>query len=270
LITLKKTSELRNRLVELAPFVIAFSAGKDSAFLLREALRAVDKEHISAVFIDSPLVTDFDRQRLNYYQKRFDMSIQIVRLAPLAEKAIAQNSPERCYYCKKFLFTALMDWAKAKYVNARLLDGSTASDVDAYRPGRRALAEMGVISPLQELGIRSEEIVAALKRWHVPGPYLCSSSCLATRVPYYIHLNEALLRQVEAMESFWHDLGIVDVRCRVIEDGCRVELPRRFYGQALRHSDQAVERSRQIGFKWIALDLEPVRSGPWDKKTPDK
>ncbi len=260
----EKKRMLQKGLRGLVPFAIAFSAGKDSAFLVREALRTVGRHNFTAVFIDSPLITDFDRLRLDYFQKRFNMTVPLIRANPLAEELIVQNNPDRCYHCKRFLFSALLDWLNDQKASLTLLDGSTASDLVVYRPGARAMAELGIRSPLREAGINSQEIVAELKRWRVPAPFLCSSSCLATRVPYGRPLNVDLLRRIEAMESFWHSLGLIDVRCRAIEDGCRVDVPRHWQNKALKNSAAAVARSREIGFNWIALDLEEVRSGPWD------
>jgi uncharacterized protein len=260
----EKIAALQGRLKALVPYVIAFSAGKDSAFLLRESLRAVGTAGFTAVFIDSPLISEFDRERLAYFQKRFSLTIPVLHLDPLADARIAANRRDRCYDCKKMLFGAILDWMKAQGLPARLLDGSTASDQTAHRPGARAMAELGVLSPLREAGIETADIVAALKAWRVPLRYLTSSSCLATRIPYEEALQPEGLRRIEAMEAFWHKKGIIDVRCRAIEQGCRVEVPVPLLRKALGHRLEAGRRAREIGFAWLALDLEGVRSGPWD------
>lgn len=259
-----KFDALHDRLNALAPFTIAFSAGKDSAFLLREALAGVGKDALTAVFIDSPLITEFDRQRLVYFEQRLAIPITRLKLNPLNETRIAANNRTRCYDCKKSLFQALLDWMAEQGLAPRLLDGSTASDQLAHRPGARAMAELGVLSPLREVGITSGEILAAMRAWRVPSRFLTSSSCLATRVPYDHPLVNDELRRIEAMEDFWHQQGIIDVRCRAIELGCRVEVPPRFLKKALSHHAEASARARAIGFQWLALDLEGVRSGPWD------
>ncbi len=259
-----KIARLHAELAGLAPFVIAFSAGKDSAFLAREAVRAVGRDRFVAVFIDSPLIGERDRQRLEYFRKRLRIPVSVVRTDPLAEANIAANSQQRCYHCKRFLFGALLEHMKTGALPQRLLDGSTASDLNQYRPGARAMVELGVVSPLRLAGIGSAEIVTAMRAWRVPAWLLSSSSCLATRLPYGRPLQDELLRRVEAMESFWHRAGIHDVRCRAIEDGCRVELPERVLGRALAMRAAALSHSRAVGFRWLALDLQAVRSGPWD------
>ena len=260
----EKRTVLRRRLRELAPLVIAFSGGKDSAFLAAEAAAAVGRSGFTAVFIDSPLSSALDLGRLSFFQKKMNIAVRTLRLDPRGEEEITRNGLDRCYFCKGFLFSSLLRWMAGEGLGSRLIDGSTASDSSSYRPGARAAAELGVFSPLREAGIRSEEIVVALKARRVPAIYLHSSSCLATRVPYGRRLEEKLLRRVEAMESFWHRQGIHDVRCRAVEQGCRVELPHRQALRALRLRGGALEESRTLGFRWLALDLEPVRPCPWD------
>ncbi len=266
----EKRSRLHTRLNELAPFVLAFSAGKDSAFLAKEASAAVGRNRFTAVFIDSALSSAHDHRRLEYFRKRMDLAVQVVRLDPFSEKEIVRNDPDRCYYCKRFLFGSLKRWMEKEKLPSRLIDGSTASDAAAYRPGARAAAELGVVSPLQEAGFTSAEIAESMKDWRVPAVFTLSSSCLATRVPYGRPLNQALLKRIEAMEEFWHERGVFDIRCRAIEAGCRIEVPRNRLSRVLKNRETALERAWAIGFRWLALDLDPVRCGPWDPAETDQ
>lgn len=265
-----KKKMLHQRLRELSPFVLAFSAGKDSAFLLRESLRATGKDAVFAVFVDTPLMTDLDRERLAYFQRRLDCPVLKHRFDPLKTLGVHNNAPDRCYHCKKAIFASLFEMASQKGLPPRVLDGSTFSDTDAYRPGRKAIEELGVFSPLQEVGIGAQEIVKSLGAWGVPARFLLSSSCLATRVPYGEVLVESTMRRIEEMESVWHRLGIFDVRCRIIGEGCRIEVPLRWQRKILVNRELALREGRRLGFKWVALDLETVRSGPWDPQKSEK
>lgn len=196
---------------------VAFSGGVDSAWLLHEAVRYAQRT--AAYFVRTPFQPDFELEDARETAARLGASLTVVELDILADPAVAANPADRCYYCKKALFTRLLEAAGAGGFPL-VLDGSNASDDAGDRPGMRALAELGIRSPLRECGIGKAEVrrmarEAGLRVWDKP-----SYACLATRVPAGTAVSAAALARVERGETALMALGFSDLRLRLRgEDG---------------------------------------------------
>lgn len=196
---------------------VAFSGGVDSAWLLHEAVRYAQRT--AAYFVRTPFQPDFELEDARETAARLGASLTVVELDILADPAVAANPADRCYYCKKALFTRLLEAAGAGGFPL-VLDGSNASDDAGDRPGMRALAELGIRSPLRECGIGKAEVrrmarEAGLRVWAKP-----SYACLATRVPAGTAVSAAALARVERGETALMALGFSDLRLRLRgEDG---------------------------------------------------
>jgi uncharacterized protein len=142
-------------------------------------------------------------------------------------------------------------------------DGSTADDVSDYRPGRRAVEELQIRSPLQEVGLKKEEIRLLSKKLNLPTWDKPSFACLASRFPYGDPINEENLKMVDAAEQFLLDLGFKQVRVRCHARVARIEIPRVDMGRFLEPDirDQVNRKLKRIGFGYVSLDLEGYRSG---------
>ena len=235
---------------------VAFSGGVDSAWLLHEAVRYAQRT--AAYFVRTPFQPDFELEDARETAARLGASLTVVELDILADPAVAANPADRCYYCKKALFTRLLEAAGAGGFPL-VLDGSNASDDAGDRPGMRALAELGIRSPLRECGIGKAEVrrmarEAGLRVWVKP-----SYACLATRVPAGTAVSAAALARVERGETELMALGFSDLRLRLRgEDGLlqvreeQLELVRRLLPEI---------RERLAGdFRTVWLDEAPRES----------
>lgn len=259
-----KIDRVKGRLKELGSVAIAFSGGKDSFFLLKTAVEALGKEKVTAFFVETALLTDNDKKRVDYFSSLLDFNLRRLTIDVTGEEKVMSNPVDRCYHCKSKIFTTLKREAAALGIS-HLLDGTTSSDLGEYRPGLKAIEELGVLSPLEGAGITSAEIVAYLKKLpDIDDYFTTSSTCLATRFPYNLTLDPATLQKFATIETFFVDAGIYPVKIRYIEDGIRIETPGENFSRVFEMQAQILELCKAQGMKFITLDLEGLRSGVWD------
>ena len=193
---------------------VAFSGGVDSAWLLHEAARYAGRT--AAYFVRTPFQPDFELEDAADTARRLGVRLTVIEFDILTAPAVAANPPDRCYYCKKALFTRMLAAAAADGFPL-VADGSNASDDSGGRPGMRALRELGVRSPLRECGVTKREIrrlaaEAALPVWDKP-----SYACLATRVPAGTAITREDLGRVARGEAAFAAAGLNDFRLRLRE-----------------------------------------------------
>ena len=260
----KKIEDLKIILRKLNKVVVAFSGGKDSFFLMKIALETLGKKNVKIVFINSDFISENDKKRIDYFGEKYDLDIIILNIKVLDNQKIIKNPKDRCYFCKSFIFDNIIDKAKDMGINA-VLDGTTLSDMDEFRPGLKALEELKILSPLKDAGISSAEIVNFLKNGDIDSYYLTSSACLATRFPYDFELTEKEIRKFDRIESFMVDSGIYPIRVRYIEEGIRIEAEEKNINKIFEIKKRLIALCKKEGIKFITLDLEGLRSGVWDK-----
>jgi uncharacterized protein len=255
----KKLDNLDTILKDLKSIVIAFSGGVDSTFLLHRASQ-IKKLKICAVTI-----------RTTYIPKReIDEAIEFcikhninhVILDVNFPEDIRNNPPDRCYLCKKLLFNHIKSFAdKNGYLF--IADGSNADDNGDYRPGLKALEEMGIRSPLMESGLIKHEIRELSQKDSLPTWNKPAYACLLTRIPYETKITENDLRMVESAEQFLFDKGFPGTRVRKHGDIARIECLPGFFNKLCHESqrDHIINNLKKIGFRYISLDLEGYRSG---------
>lgn len=196
------------------PGWVAFSGGVDSTLLLR-ALVEVEPSRAVALFADSLLQSQVDRENVVSVADRLGAQLRVVAVAPLLWPDFVANPQERCYLCKNAVyrhFQALLPQGAA------LLDGTNRDDLAACRPGQRAIVELGVVSPLALAGLNKAEVREAARWLGLPNWDRPSSSCLATRIPEGFAITPELLRHVEAGEQLIRAQGFGHVRLR-LNDG---------------------------------------------------
>ena len=257
-----RLEHMRALIREQGSALVAFSGGVDSAFVLRVALDELGPKAIALTAV-SPSVPPREREAAARIAAEMGASHVFVGSSELDDPSYAANPTNRCYFCKSELYDLCRSEADARGI-AAVLDGFNADDAGDHRPGRQAGTERRVISPLLEAGLRKDEIRAWSKRLGLPTWNKPQLACLASRIPYGTQVTAERLGRVARAEEALQDLGIRIFRVRFHDDVARIELgeeeqPRVFGDPALRAA--VVENVKQAGFRFVAVDLEPFRSG---------
>ena len=257
-----KLSRLKKILKKLVSVVIAFSGGVDSSFLLKAASDTLPRENILAVTAVSDTYTRSELKQAKRFAKALGVEHKIIFTDELKDDNFAKNPVDRCYYCKKELFGRLKALAKKR--NFRfVVDASNHDDKKDYRPGSIAKKEKGIISPLQEAGITKDEIRRFSKRLNLDTWDLPSMACLSSRIPYGERISKSVLQKIEKAESFIRRSRIKQVRVRCHKDIARIEVEKkdikRFLNQ--KFCDRIVKKLKNLGFRYVVLDLEGYRTG---------
>lgn len=259
-----KIERVKQRLRAMGKAAVAFSGGKDSFFLLKTTIETLGKENVIAFNVRSIFSTQNDARRVNYFCHLLDFNLHRLEINVTDEKKVMANPKDRCYFCKKKIFTTLKAEASQLGI-ANILDGTTHSDLNEYRPGMKAIEELGILSPLLEAGITSAEIISFLKETlQVEEYYLTSSACLATRFPYNFPLDENMLKCFDVIEAYFVDQGIYPIKVRFIPDGIRIETPIKNFPHILETREKILEFCQKKGMKFVTLDIEGIKTGVWD------
>ncbi|MCM1188658.1 MAG: ATP-dependent sacrificial sulfur transferase LarE [bacterium] len=231
---------------------VAFSGGADSAFLLYAA-RKYAKE-VKAYYVKSAFQPEFEWKDALRLSGELGVEMKILRPDVLAAPCVSENPPDRCYHCKKVIFSAITEAAAADGFTV-LLDGTNASDDAKDRPGMRALKELSVLSPLRECGLSKLQVrmlskEAGLFTWDKP-----AYACLATRIPAGEEITEQKLSAVEAAENYLFSLGFTDFRVRSQGGHARLQILEEQTELLWRHRKDILNRLKE-NYKTVSLDLE--------------
>lgn len=234
---------------------LAFSGGCDSAYLMYAA-RACGAE-IVAYQVHSQFQPAFELEDALRLAAMLGAELRILKLDVLQDAQVRRNGADRCYYCKRRIFDAILRSARADGFDA-VMDGTNASDDAADRPGMRALEQLQVLSPLRLCGIRKDEVralsrAAGLFTWNKP-----AYACLATRVPCGREIDADALGRVERAEGSLADMGFSGMRVRLTDRGARLELPEAQM-PILLEKRQDILAALERDFAEITLDLRPRR-----------
>jgi len=255
-----RIERLIRTLEELESVLIAFSGGVDSTFLLYWAHRMLGTERVLAVTLRSPVFPRREFDDAREFAETLGVRHRVEPVDLLALPAFRENPADRCYHCKRVLFSRLLKIARDEKMQA-VCDGTNADDGKDYRPGRRALRELGVRSPLAEAGLGKPWIRQWSRRLGLPTAGKPSGACLATRFPYGVPIVESLLVRVSCAEDALHALDFHTVRVRVHGDAARIELDAEDFARALAQRDAIVLAVKTCGFRYVALDMEGYRTG---------
>ncbi|WP_302014258.1 ATP-dependent sacrificial sulfur transferase LarE [uncultured Akkermansia sp.] len=242
---------------------IALSGGLDSSVLLAAAADILGAEHCLALTAQTPYVMEEEMRDSAELCRR--LGVRQEKLSFPIPASIADNPPLRCYLCKHALFSALK--ARAAEEGFPLLaDGSNMDDLGDYRPGRKALQELGIVSPFLEASMDKADIRRLARELGLPESISGKPAyaCLLTRLEHNRPVTEAMLKRVDTAETFLRSLGLKGCRVRVHgEDLARIELPEEerllFLNREL--AGPVAHRLRELGFRHIALDLEGYSRG---------
>ena len=265
----EKRLRVRGLLEAYSSALVAYSGGVDSTLLALLAHQTL-AGRMAAVIVSSPLLPPRELERALSAAAFLGFPCEVVEADELALPGFRHNPPDRCYRCKRHRLTRLREMAAARGWEA-VLEGSHRGDADLHRPGRKASAELGAASPLKEAGLDKAEVRALARHLGLPNWDAPSRPCLATRFPYGMELEHALMRRVDAAEETLEGMGLSQVRVRLeTPASARIEVGpdemHRLEGEDNR--ERLVTELRGLGFRRIELDLDGYRSGSMDENRP--
>lgn len=241
---------------------IAYSGGVDSTLLLKAACEASSRP-VLAVILETELHPHSETASAFSMAKQLGAKCRVIHVDEFQDPQILQNPVNRCYLCKHLLFTQLQQLAHANGRNA-VCDGTNKDDEKQYRPGMRVLEELGIHSPLRELGFTKQRIRELSAALCLPTASMPSAPCLATRLPYGAFLDRKLLAKLYEGETFIRKLGFYNVRLRFHDPILRIEVDRSSFSGFLSKCDSITAEMKRLGFVYVTLDLEGFRSGSMD------
>lgn len=255
----EKLDALQAELRALAPVVVAFSGGADSAFLASVAHRTLGRARTHVVTAVSPSLAGDERDDCRALAQEWGLRWSSVDTDEMARAAYRVNDTDRCFHCKAELMDVLAPLAAAD--GARIVLGVNVDDLGDHRPGQRAAAEGGASFPLVAAGFSKAEVREAsrmlgLRTWDKP-----AAACLASRVPYGTEVSVDVLSRVERAEAALKSVGFSQVRVRHYGDVARIEVQLSDLGRALEEREAIIAGVRAAGYRYVTLDLEGFRSG---------
>ncbi len=265
-----RLEQLRDFLLGLCEggVAIAFSGGVDSSMLLH-VLQEIQREKsfkLIALYVHSSMHPSRD---LSFVKAQAgEVHLHIEHTNPLRIEEVRSNATSRCYHCKKAIFSRLLELAHDEDC-ATLLDGTNADDLLVYRPGKQAIRELGIISPLAQLGISKQKVRAMARSMGLATATRPSTPCLATRFDYDVTLSVEELRRAETGEAYLREMlgAEVNLRLRVHLPQliARIEIDTDAMPKLLQHRDEISQHLRKLGYRQVSLDLQGFRSGSMDE-----
>jgi uncharacterized protein len=257
-----KYQRLQDQLKGYGSVVVAFSGGVDSTLLLKVATDMLGPDRVLAATLVSPLFPASESKQCRQLCTQWGVRLQQIEQRDLEPPQLIENGPQRCYHCKKHLFHQLLSIQHKAKIEI-LIEGSNADDLTDYRPGRKALEELQIRSPLLECGFTKSDVRSLSRHLGLATWDKAAMACLASRVPYGTELSVDLLRRIGNCEHWLQQQGFALVRVRCHKRLARIEIEPELFSRLLEP-----DRQRELlyiftknGFDYIALDLQGYRRG---------
>lgn len=245
--------------------MVAFSGGVDSALLLRMAVEAAQKQgsRVYAVTMQTRLHPLGEIREAEALAAEIGAEHVVIPVDELEDAGIGNNPEDRCYRCKKYLFLRILKKADERKA-AVVLEGTNEDDLHVYRPGIRAIRELGIKSPLADAGMTKEEVRRLAAEYNMAVASKPAAPCLATRFPYGTELTCDKLKRVGEGEAFLTSLGLRNVRLRVHDTIARIEVDAEEFPVIIGYRDKIINVLNELGYSYVTLDLAGFRSGSMD------
>jgi uncharacterized protein len=263
---IKKIERLKKILKKMESIVVAYSGGVDSTFLLALARKILGKDNVLAVTAQTEVESREEIKEAKEISLSLDVNHEIITYSLLRNNDFSSNPLNRCYFCKKILTKRLKKIAEEKGFKW-VVDGSHLEDEEDIRYGKIALIEEGIRSPLKEAGFRKEEIRTASAEMNLPTWNKPSSPCLSSRIPIGTPITIEALRRIEKGEMVLKEAGFSVFRLRDHFPVARIEIGKNEFGKIMdeRVREKIVKALKDLGYKFISLDLEGYRQGSFHR-----
>lgn len=244
----------------LEKVLVAFSGGVDSTFLLKVCIDVLGPRNVVALIASSETYPRSELEEALILARSLGAEHEIIETDEMGDAAFVENTKERCYFCKRHLFADARALAERRGIT-HIVEGSNSDDRSDYRPGRKAIAELGILSPLLDAGLTKAEIRARSSRLGLPTATKPSYACLASRIPYGTAVSPELLQRIERSEAAIRAMGLGQVRVRAHGNVARIEVGDADFDVVLARRDEIAEALRELGFIYVTLDLAGYRTG---------
>jgi uncharacterized protein len=255
----EKVQKLKEILAGLGSVVVAFSGGTDSSLVLKVAHDVLGDQAVAMTAVSASLPAS-DRLEAGQIASQIGAQHILVESAETSDPAYLENTPNRCFFCKKETYGKLAAYVEQHGFHA-IVDGTNADDLGDFRPGRKAAGEFHVRSPLLEAGFTKAEIRSLSKELGLPNWDKPAAACLSSRIPYGTTITLEALSQVERAEAFLHNLGLIQLRVRHHGPVARIEAEPEDFPRLLEHREEVVTSLKAIGYTFVSLDLAGFHSG---------
>lgn len=254
-----KLEQLKTILKSYSSAVVAYSGGVDSTFLAVVAHQVLGDKSLAVTAV-SPTYPEEQLDEAKTIAAQFGFRHQVIHTNEFAEPDFISNPPNRCYYCKLSLLKDLRKLADGQGFQ-EVLEGANVDDLSDYRPGHQAVKEVGVCSPLREAGMTKADIREYSRQLSLPTWNKPAYACLASRVPYGTQITSEILGRIGQAEKFLYSLGLIEVRVRDHFPVARIEVGKDQMDQAWGKREVIAAKLHELGYSFVALDLDGFRSG---------
>jgi uncharacterized protein len=260
-----KLNKLKNILGNMDSALIAYSGGVDSTFLLKVAYDVMG-EKVLAVTANSEVQSENEIKEASDIIADIGARYLVIETNEMQDENYKANAIDRCYHCKKILFSDLIKVAEEQNIDF-ILEGSNADDLSDYRPGLKAIEELKIRSPLKEADLTKDEIRSLSKSMGLPTWNKPAFACLASRIPYGTEITNDKLRRVDKAEFYLRSLGFYQVRVRDHGDIARIEVLSSEFEKLFSNGliEEITANFKEIGYLYVTLDLEGYKTGSMNK-----
>jgi uncharacterized protein len=255
----KKYECLTKILSDMESVIVAYSGGIDSTFLLKAAYDCLG-DHAVGVTAVSPSIPESEIEDTKSLASHIGVRHVLLESHEMDDLMYTENTENRCYFCKTNAYDEIFKFSEKENFHF-VLDGNNADDLNDYRPGRKAAIEKGVRSPLQEAGLTKSELRQLAKTLGLPNWNKPAAACLSSRIPYGSSVTVEKLSQIELAEKKLKELGFEQLRVRHHDQVARIEVEQKDFHSIVENRENIVESFKQLGYKYITLDLFGFRSG---------
>ena len=264
-----KEERLREIFRDLESVIVAYSGGVDSSYVAYIANAELGPRAV-CITGESASLPAYQRAEIDRVVEKFGFQHEVIQTSELDNPGYRANNPDRCFFCKDELYTKLESVARGRGIQI-IVDGSTIDDLGDYRPGRRAAMQHAVRSPLIEVGLTKSEVRELSRRATLPTWDKPASPCLSSRIAYGTTVTIERLSKVDRGEEILREFGFREFRVRHHDQLVRIEIAQAEMDRVMRKEvfQELAARFRELGFKYVTLDLEGFRSGSMNEVLPN-